>query len=208
MKPLLTLFFVGLLSTFAFAQEKEKAEAVEKAPAPEEVTVIMSTSEGNIHIELNSAKAPITVANFLTYVDKKAYDGTVFHRVISDFMIQGGGFTLEGESLKKAPVAGKPIKNESPTSGSNTRGTISMARTPDPDSATNQFFINVANNDGTEAYNLDFPHSAGHGYATFGKVSKGLDVVDKIKAVETGVINGMGDVPKKTVLIKSIKRAK
>lgn len=203
MKPLLTLLFSGLLSTFSFAQEKEEIKEAPKPAEPkvEEVTVIMSTSEGDIHIELDSARSPLTVKNFLSYVDDKFYDGTVFHRVIETFMIQGGGFSeKEGKLTKKDTKP--PVKNESEKSAPNTRGTIAMARTPDPDSATSQFFINVADNPG-----LNFPLNGG-GYATFGKVVKGMEVVDKIKAVETGFSNGMGDVPQKTVRIKSIKRAK
>ena len=202
MKPILTLLFAGLFSTFALAQEKkEEAKPVEKEPAAKEVTVIMSTSEGDIHIELDSARAPKTVENFLKYVDAKFYDGTVFHRVIENFMIQGGGFTeKEGKLSQKATKP--PVVNESSKAGPNDRGTISMARTSDPDSATSQFFINVVDNPG-----LNFPKNGG-GYTTFGKVTKGMDVVDKIKAVETGFSNGMGDVPKKTVLIKSVTRAK
>jgi len=203
MKPLLTLFFAGFLSTFAFAQDKEEKKETPKPAAPkaEEVTVIMSTSEGDIHIQLDSAGSPLTVKNFLSYLDDKFYDGTVFHRVIANFMIQGGGFSeKEGKLTKKDTKP--PVKNESSKSAPNTRGTIAMARTSDADSATSQFFINVTDNEG-----LNYPLNGG-GYTTFGKVTKGMDIVDKIKAVETGFSNGMGDVPKKAVLIKSIKRAK
>jgi len=203
MKPLLTLIFAGLLATFALAQEKDKKTEAPKPAAPktEEVTIIMATSEGDIHLQLDSAGSPLTVKNFLSYVDDKFYDNTVFHRVIETFMIQGGGFSeKEGKLTQKTTKA--PVKNESSKSAPNTRGTIAMARTSDPDSATSQFFINVTDNAG-----LNYPLNGG-GYTTFGKVVKGLEVVDKIKVVETGFSNGMGDVPVKTVLIKSIKRAK
>ena len=129
-------------------------------------------------VELNADKAPVTVENFLGYVKKKHYDGTVFHRIIAGFMIQGGGFALEGTNLVEKPV-GKSIKNEGSNGLTNDRGTIAMARTADPDSATAQFFINLEDNAG-----LNFPSSGG--YAVFGKVVSGMEVVDKIKAVATG----------------------
>lgn len=203
MKPLLTLFIIGLLSSFAFSQEK-KEENKETKPVEtksSEVTVVMTTSLGEIHIELDSKRSPKTVENFLKYVDAKFYDGTVFHRVIGDFMIQGGGFEQKGDKLSKKST-NPPVKNESEQSGPNVRGSIAMARTPDPHSATSQFFINVKDNPA-----LNYPHNGG-GYATFGKVTKGMDVVDKIKVVETGVKNGMSDVPQAPVVIKSITRAK
>ena len=158
-------------------------------------TVLIETSQGTIKAELDGDKAPITVANFLSYVDDKFYDGTVFHRVIPDFMIQGGGFE-PGMKQKKTKAA---IKNESPNGLSNKRGTIAMARLPDPDSATAQFFINVEDN----ARGLDSQR-----YCVFGKVVDGLDVVDKIKAVETGTRGIHRDVPVKDVVIESIRREK
>lgn len=202
MKLIPTLFFAGLFSSFALAQEKEEKKEVAKPAASkvEEVTVVMATSEGDIHIQLDSGRAPLTVKNFLSYVDDKYYDGTVFHRVINGFMIQGGGFSMKDEKLAKKDTK-PPVKNESAKSGPNDRGTIAMARTSDVDSATAQFFINVADNK-----SLNHPNMGG--YTTFGKVTKGMDVVDKIKSVETGTSSGMGDVPKKAVVIKSIKRAK
>jgi peptidyl-prolyl cis-trans isomerase B (cyclophilin B) len=163
--------------------------------------VIMETSEGTIKIELWADKAPKTVANFRTYVDEKFYDGTIFHRVIGDFMIQGGGFTSD----MKQKDTHAPIKNEAKGSLSNKRGTIAMARTPDVDSATAQFFINVVDNDGSVKYNLDHTGESdgAFGYAVFGKVIDGMDVVDKIKATRTG----RSDVPVEVVLIKSVRRA-
>jgi peptidyl-prolyl cis-trans isomerase A (cyclophilin A) len=133
---------------------------------------------GDIVLELNAEKAPITVENFLSYVNKKHYDGTVFHRVIDGFMIQGGFAVTDGKLVEKA--SGKGIKNESQNGLKNERGTIAMARTNDPDSATAQFFINVVDN-----AMLNYPSNGG--YAVFGKVVEGMDVVDKIKAVKTGV---------------------
>lgn len=167
------------------------------AEAADKPIVIMETSMGNIKIELDAAKAPVTVKNFLEYVDAKFYDGTVFHRVIPTFMIQGGGL-VPGLKEKKTRA---PIRNESANGLSNLRGTLAMARTNDPDSATAQFFINVANNDRLDGS----PQRAG--YAVFGKVIEGMDVVDKIKAVETGIQGGLKDVPTRDVIIKSVRRA-
>ncbi|MBT7982475.1 MAG: peptidyl-prolyl cis-trans isomerase [Akkermansiaceae bacterium] len=173
--------------------------------------VILTTNYGNITIELNAEKAPVTVKNFLKYVDSKYYDGTIFHRVINNFMIQGGGFA-DGDPPAQKPT-NPPIKNEGKKSGlSNTRGTISMARTNDPNSATSQFFINVVDN----SKSLDPGGFSPDGYAVFGKVVEGMEFVDKIKAVETGSsglktsvgIRPMGDVPKKKVFIKTITREK
>ena len=196
MKWKLTLFFYALL-TFMVNAENPK--------------VILTTNYGNITIELNAEKAPVTVKNFLKYVDSKYYDGTIFHRVINNFMIQGGGFA-DGDPPAQKPT-NPPIKNEGKKSGlSNTRGTISMARTNDPNSATSQFFINVVDN----SKSLDPGGFSPDGYAVFGKVVEGMEFVDKIKAVETGSselktsvgIRPMGDVPKKKVFIKTITREK
>lgn len=171
--------------------EAEAAKAEEKTEAAGGSKVRLKTNKGDIVIELNAEKAPITVKNFLKYVGDKHYDGTVFHRVIDGFMIQGGGMALDGGSLiEKRTGAG--IKNESNNGLKNDTGTIAMARTPDPDSATAQFFINVVNNDG-----LNFP--TGGGYAVFGKVIEGMEVVNAIKGVKTGA----GDVPLEPVVIES-----
>ncbi len=162
--------------------------------------VVMETSEGTIKIELFEEKAPGTVKNFLKYVEDKHYDGTIFHRVIPTFMIQGGGF----EPGLKEKKTRDPIKNESNNGLSNLKGTIAMARTPRPDSATSQFFINVKDNT-----SLDKAKAGdGVGYCVFGRVIEGLDVVDKIKAVETASSGQHDDVPKKDVVIKSVKLAK
>jgi cyclophilin family peptidyl-prolyl cis-trans isomerase len=160
-----------------------------------ENVVVMETSLGTIKIELFPEKAPITVANFLGYVDDGFYDGTIFHRVIANFMVQGGGF-VPGMSQKKTKAN---IKNESSNGLSNKRGTLAMARTPDPDSASAQFFINVVDNgflDKAQARD-------GAGYCVFGQVTEGMDVVDKIKAVKT-----KSDVPTTDVLIQSARRVK
>lgn len=159
-------------------------------------TVIMETSEGNVEIELLGDKAPISVSNFLAYVDAKFYDNTVFHRVIPNFMIQGGGFEV---NMRQKPTQA-PIKNEAQNGLKNDRGTLAMARTMVVDSATSQFFINVVNNDFLNHGTRDY------GYAVFAKVTAGMDVVDKIAAVQTTVQGGMRDVPAKPVVIKTIKR--
>ena len=160
----------------------------------EETIVVIETSKGNIEIELNQEKAPISVKNFLNYVKNNHYDGTVFHRVISNFMIQGGGFTPDGE---QKPVD-NPIKLESNNGLKNDEGTIAMARTNIPDSATSQFFINVKGND-----LLNYA-PGNDGYAVFGKVISGMEVVNEIKAVNTGIKFGMQDWPTEDVVITKI----
>jgi cyclophilin family peptidyl-prolyl cis-trans isomerase len=158
--------------------------------------VVFSTTLGDIKIELYPDKAPVTVENFLGYVNSKFYDGTIFHRVIRGFVIQGGGFDAE----MKQKQTGPQIKNEAGNGLKNTRGTISMARTSEPDSATSQFFINVADNPALD-HRDETPR--GFGYAVFGKVIEGMDVVDKIAAVPT-VNRGMHrDVPEEPVIVKS-----
>lgn len=183
--------------------KSEEAKAIgkkdEKKGTQKMVNVVIETSMGNIELELNSEKAPVTVENFLKYVDKKHYDGTIFHRVIKTFMIQGGGYK---EDMSEKPTD-KPIKNEAANGLTNDRGTIAMARTSVPDSATAQFFINVVDN---PFLNYKSPDPRGIGYAVFGKVTAGMDVVDKIKAVPTGFKKGMDDVPETAVLIKTIRR--
>lgn len=157
--------------------------------------VELKTNMGNIIIELDAEKAPITVANFLKYVNSGFYDGVIFHRVIANFMIQGGGFTKDMQRKPTNP----PIKNEADNGLKNLRGTISMARTSIPDSATSQFFINHRDNT-----NLDY--SPGNpGYAVFGKVVEGMETVDKIAAVKTGITAGMRDVPVEPVIIESAR---
>ena len=164
------------------------------APLPK---VKIETSMGDIVVELNPAKAPKTVSNFLYYVKSGFYNGVIFHRVIKGFMIQGGGF----EPGMKQKATHDPIQNEADNGLKNDRYTIAMARTPDPHSATAQFFINVANNDFLNHKN-ETP--SGYGYAVFGKVIQGQDVVDRIKSVSTGSYGPYQDVPKTPVIIKSI----
>jgi peptidyl-prolyl cis-trans isomerase B (cyclophilin B) len=160
--------------------------------------VEMETSKGKFVIELFPEKAPETVKNFLNYVEAKYYDGTIFHRVIPKFMIQGGGFTSD----MKRKSAGAPIKNEADNGLKNDRGTIAMARTGDPHSATAQFFINSVNND---FLNHKSKTQQGWGYVVFGKVIRGMDVVDAISAVKTVTRGSYRDVPAETVEIASVR---
>ena len=157
--------------------------------------VRLHTSFGPITIALDADKAPKTVANFLDYVKNGHYDGTIFHRVIDGFMIQGGGFA---PGMKQKPT-GKAVENEAANGLRNDRYTIAMARTSDPHSATAQFFINVADN---AFLNHSAPTERGWGYCVFGRVTSGQDVVDKIRAVSTGSSGMHGDVPKQDVLIE------
>ena len=156
--------------------------------------VKLATSMGDITLQLDPAKAPKTVANFLSYVNDKHYDGTVFHRVIDGFMIQGGGFTAD---MRQKPTRA-PVPLEASNGLKNAKYTIAMARTGDPNSATSQFFINVKDNT-----MLDAPNPDGYGYTVFGKVVSGADVVDKIRAVQTGNKGGMQNVPLDTITIQS-----
>ena len=155
----------------------------------------LHTNHGLITIELDEAKAPKSAANFIEYVKKGHYDGTVFHRVINGFMVQGGGFE---PGMRQKPTA-EPVANEADNGLKNAKYTVAMARTNDPHSATAQFFINVADN---EFLNHSAPTSSGWGYCVFGKVTGGIDVVDKIKAVKTGRSGGHQDVPVDDVVIE------
>lgn len=200
----------GLLTVVALVcgcDEKTERTIVEaRAVDSQSHIVTLETSMGNIVIELDRQAAPVTTKNFLEYVEAGFYDGTIFHRVISGFMIQGGGFTAD---LKKKNTR-SPIVNEAWNSPSNARGTLAMARTSDPDSATSQFFINHVDN-----APLNYVDSAHPGYAVFGKVTEGMDVVDAIAAVKTTTITlrkGGGDapaqmenVPVEPVIIKSAR---
>jgi len=176
--------------------ETQKVSKETKVTESKQKMVKLETSLGDIIIELNEAAAPVTVKNFLGYVEDGFFDGTIFHRVINGFMIQGGGFTDNMGRKQTRP----PIVNEAKNGLKNDRGTIAMARTNDPDSATSQFFINHKNNDF-----LNYVEGRNPGYAVFGKTVEGMDVVDKIAAVKTTVSSGMRDVPAETVLIKSAK---
>jgi peptidyl-prolyl cis-trans isomerase A (cyclophilin A) len=178
----LSVFFGFALMASCKPADESLSTSAEKKPAASAgastVKVKLTTNHGEIVLELDAAKAPITVENFRSYVDKKQYDGTAFHRVIDGFMIQGGGFSLDDGQLVEKPT-GPTIRNESNNGLRNLRGTVAMARKPDPDSATAQFFINVNDNS-----MLDYPNHGG--YTVFGKVTKGMEVVDKIKSVSTG----------------------
>ena len=160
-------------------------------------SVLIQTSVGDITLQLDQEKAPKTVENFLAYVDSGFYAGTIFHRVIKGFMIQGGG--LDAGMQKKATRA--PVENEAKNGLKNNRGTIAMARTSEPHSATAQFFINHRDNT-----NLDYPSFDGWGYAVFGKVTAGMEVVDAIASVPTTSRSGHRDVPAETILIESVTR--
>jgi peptidyl-prolyl cis-trans isomerase A (cyclophilin A) len=175
--------FIAVIS-LAWAQPVQAADPV----------VVMKTSLGVIEITLDPKNAPVTTANFLAYVDKKFYDGTIFHRVIPGFVDQGGGFTTDMQQKPTDP----PIKNEATNGLHNVRGSISMARTSDPDSATSQFFLNLVDN----TSKLDPGGVSPEGYAVFGTITKGLDVMDKIAALPTGP----GDVPQTQVVILSAHR--
>ena len=160
--------------------------------------VLVRTSAGDIRVELYPKESPITVANFLSYVDSGFYAGTIFHRVIPNFMIQGGGFDKD---MREKPVR-EPIANESRNHLHNERGTLAMARTDDPDSATAQFFVNVRTN-----LRLDFDYvTRKPGYTVFGRVTEGMDTVDGIALVRTGSVGGFEDVPEAPIVIESIER--
>ncbi len=161
-------------------------------------TVVMETSLGTIEIELYQDKAPITVKSFLGYVNDSFYNDTIFHRVIDNFMIQGGGFTAD----MKQKTAKDPIKNEASNGLKNERGTVAMARTNIIDSATCQFFINLVDNSSLDHKDTT---ARGYGYAVFGKVTTGMDVVDKIRAVKTGSKEHHQNVPIEPVIIKSVR---
>jgi peptidyl-prolyl cis-trans isomerase B (cyclophilin B) len=187
---------VALTMIGVSAMMLDPAEAKgEKAPV-----VVLETTLGDITIELDAEKAPATVKNFLWYVDKKFCDGLIFHRVISNFMIQGGGFTKDLVKKKGNP----PIENEANNGLKNVRGSIAMARTGVVNSATSQFFINVKDN---AALNFKNKTPQGYGYAVFGMVVDGLDVVDEIRNVQTVSKSGYNDVPATAVVIKRAYRA-
>ena len=161
------------------------------------VTVIIETTKGNITLELDSAKAPQTVANFVKYAESGHYDGTIFHRVIPGFMIQGGGFDVDMKQKSTNP----PIAIEADNGLKNLNGTVAMARTNDPNSATSQFFINVKDNGFLDHTS---PTPRGWGYAVFGKVTDGMDTVSSIEQVKTTTSNGQQDVPVTEVLINKV----
>jgi peptidyl-prolyl cis-trans isomerase A (cyclophilin A) len=184
------------LCTLALGQTPAAPAATPPAAAVAPVVVTLDTSAGPIVLELDAKAAPRTVANFERYVKEGFYSGTIFHRVIASFMIQGGGFT---ETMQQKPTHA-PIAIESNNGLKNVRGSIAMARTMDPNSATAQFFINVVDNPA-----LDYPGSDRAGYTVFGRVIEGMETVDKIRASETTVRNGMPNVPVTPVVIRKAK---
>lgn len=178
------------------SKKEKKGEAMSDTKNP---IVVMETSLGSVELEIFADKAPISAANFMKYVDEGFFSGTIFHRVIENFMIQGGGFTETFEQKTTGPQ----IKNEATNGLKNVRGTLAMARTNVVDSATAQFFVNVKDND---FLNHTAPNPQGYGYAVFGKVSSGMDVIEKIKTVPTTSKGGHQDVPVTAIVIKSMKR--
>lgn len=168
-------------------------------PIAANIDVVIVTNQGDISLSLNAEQAPISVANFLSYVDSGFYQQTIFHRVIDNFMIQGGGF----DPAMKKKTTQAAINNEADNGLFNATGTIAMARTNAPHSATSQFFINVNDN---AFLNHRGKNAAGWGYAVFGQVTAGMDVVNAIKSVPTGRLNGMGDVPNTPIIIERISR--
>jgi peptidyl-prolyl cis-trans isomerase B (cyclophilin B) len=206
MKRMTWCLILGLAAAMAAPAQGEAEAGTPDMPAPEETQqaeetdmVVIKTSLGDIKVKLAADKAPLTVANFLSYAEAGHYNGTIFHRVIDGFMIQGGGFDA---NMRQKPTKA-PIKNEAANGLANKRGTLAMARTMVVDSATSQFFINVKDN----AF-LDFqaPTPQGFGYCVFGEVVEGMDVVDRIKGVRTGMKAGMSDVPLETVEILSVSK--
>jgi peptidyl-prolyl cis-trans isomerase A (cyclophilin A) len=184
-------FWLALGSVALIASAPAFAQAAATAVNPR---VVLKTTDGDISLELYPDKAPKTVANFIEYVKSNQYNGTIFHRVIPGFMIQGGGYTV---SYQEKPTRA-PIALESRTGLKNTVGTIAMARTSDPNSATDQFFINTVDNPA-----LDYPSPDGNGYAVFGKVVSGMDVVKKIEGKPTTTRGAMADVPQKQIVLES-----
>ncbi len=182
---------LALGSAALIAQAPAFAQSSQAAAHP---SVLLKTSQGDIKVELYPEKAPKSVANFLNYVKSGQYNGTIFHRVIPGFMIQGGGYTTS--FVEKPTLA--PIPLESKNGLKNTTGTLAMARTSDPNSATSQFFINTVDNTG-----LDYPNGDGNGYAVFGKVVSGMDVVKKIEGTPTTTRGPMANVPQTNVVIES-----
>lgn len=203
MKRLFTIIFaimLGLASAVGVHAEEKAADKAEgqSTSGGKMSTILIETTKGNIKVELDGEKAPNTVENILAYVNEGFYDGTIFHRVIPGFMIQGGGFT---ETMKEKADKRAPVQNEADNGLRNDRGTLAMARTNDPHSASSQFFINVKDND---FLNFRSKSPQGWGYAVFGKVTEGMDVVDAIVGVKTGNFGPHGDVPVEPVIMKKV----
>lgn len=181
--------------------KKTTAKKENTKQSSKNINILMKTNIGEIKLELYPDKAPVTVENFVSYINDNFFNGLIFHRVIDGFMIQGGGFD---ENLHQKETKA-PIKIESDNGLKNDRGTIAMARTNDPNSATSQFFINLVDNN---FLNFRSPDIAGYGYAVFGKVTDGMEVVDKIATVPTGSFGYMQDVPKYLIQIESVEIVK
>ena len=188
--------YISLLITLNSCVDVNKNDIADNLLEKKMTQVTIKTSVGDIQLELNDEKAPITVENFKIIASSGYYEGTIFHRVINDFMIQGGGLTADMNN--KSSGTG-PIQNEANNGLTNDRGTIAMARTGDPHSATSQFFINHADNGF-----LNYPGTDGWGYAVFGAVTEGMDVVDKIAEVATGSSGAYKDVPQEVITIESV----
>jgi peptidyl-prolyl cis-trans isomerase A (cyclophilin A) len=191
----LITIFAFIFSQFAFAEEPAVDAASLEQVDIAQPYVTFVTNKGDFVLELNPARAPITVANFLDYANSGYYNGTIFHRVIKDFMIQGGGFTAN--MVKKA--TNEEIKNEANNGLFNNRGTVAMARTAKVDSASSQFFVNIKNNYFLNNGYRDF------GYAVFGKVVSGMELLDTLSLTETSRQNGMSDVPVEPIIVKDVK---
>lgn len=192
-------FMVTACSAEKTSIDQSSIVELDANPAVANVDVVIVTNLGDITLSLNAKQAPTSVANFLSYVDSGFYQQTIFHRVIDNFMIQGGGF----DAAMKKKTTQAPINNEADNGLLNATGTIAMARTNAPHSATSQFFINVNDN---AFLNHRGKNAAGWGYAVFGQVTAGMDVVNSIKSVPTGRFNGMGDVPNTPIIIERISR--
>lgn len=194
---LCTIFTIAVAASIAGAQDDGGSTTKPEETKPDTIRYVkMKTTKGDIYLGLNETKAPESTKNFLAYVDAKFYDGTIFHRVIPNFMIQGGGHTPDLKRKATQPA----IKNEWQNGMKNARGTIAMARTQNPDSATSQFFINVNDN-----RNLDQPISGGAGYAVFGKVVAGMKAVEAIRTVQTQALSrSFANVPIQTVVIEKV----
>jgi len=188
-RRLAALLAACIVAAPAWSQQSQPAPSAQSAPR-----VKFATSAGEFTVELYPDKAPKTVENFLQYVRDKHYDGTVFHRVIDGFMVQGGGFNQQMQQKPTRP----PIPLEAKADLKNGRGTLAMARTSNPDSATAQFFVNVVDN-----RNLDAPNPDGHGYAVFGRVVSGMETIDKIRTTPTGTMGPFQNVPATPVVIQS-----
>ncbi len=202
MKRLFTILFamtLGFAAVGAYADEKAAEKPTEQATSGDKMsTILIKTTKGNIKIELDAKAAPKTVENILAYVKEGFYEGTIFHRVIPGFMVQGGGMN---EAMKEKADKRPPVKNEANNGLKNDRGTVAMARTNDPHSASSQFFINVSNND---FLNFRSESPQGWGYAVFGKVVEGMDVVDDIVKVKTGNVGPHGDVPVEPIFMNKV----